>query len=92
MIVPFPIECSDADSIGLLASAMGLSSTERPFHWQTRLLASFRANAIPDAFVPTGLDKTSVMASWPVARTCGASVPRRLIYVVDRFLCDGKWA
>jgi CRISPR-associated endonuclease/helicase Cas3 len=40
---------------------------------------------LPDALdIPTGLGKTSVMAIWLVARTCGASLPRRLVYVVDR--------
>lgn len=34
--------------------------------------------------IPTGLGKTGVMAVWLVARALGASVPRRLVYVVDR--------
>ncbi|MEY4583192.1 MAG: hypothetical protein RL701_7895, partial [Pseudomonadota bacterium] len=34
--------------------------------------------------IPTGLGKTAVMAIWLVARACGAKLPRRLVYVVDR--------
>ncbi len=34
--------------------------------------------------IPTGLGKTGVMAIWLVARACGAPLPRRLAYVVDR--------
>ncbi len=34
--------------------------------------------------IPTGLGKTSVMAAWLVARSQKASLPRRLVYVVDR--------
>jgi CRISPR-associated endonuclease/helicase Cas3 len=40
---------------------------------------------LPEALdIPTGLGKTSVMAIWLVARACGAKLPRRLVYVVDR--------
>ncbi|MGH9204865.1 MAG: DEAD/DEAH box helicase family protein, partial [Vicinamibacterales bacterium] len=34
--------------------------------------------------IPTGLGKTATMAVWLVARALGASLPRRLVYVVDR--------
>lgn len=69
----------------LLASAMGLPPSERPFHWQQDLLARFLENDIPAALdIPTGLGKTAVMAIWLVARAYGADVPRRLVYVVDR--------
>lgn len=64
---------------------MRLSPEETPFHWQQELLAKFLASQIPDALdIPTGLGKTAVMAVWLVARICGANVPRRLVYVVDR--------
>jgi CRISPR-associated endonuclease/helicase Cas3 len=40
---------------------------------------------IPDALdIPTGLGKTAVIAIWLAARVSGASLPRRLVYVVDR--------
>ena len=69
----------------LLSSAMGLAQDESPFHWQQQLFAKFLVGQIPDALdIPTGLGKTAVMAIWLVARICGANVPRRLVYVVDR--------
>ncbi len=34
--------------------------------------------------VPTGLGKTSAMTAWLVAKSNGAALPRRLIYIVDR--------
>jgi CRISPR-associated endonuclease/helicase Cas3 len=34
--------------------------------------------------IPTGLGKTAVMAIWLLARAEGATIPRRLVYVVDR--------
>ncbi|HGG57064.1 MAG TPA: type I-U CRISPR-associated helicase/endonuclease Cas3, partial [Nannocystis exedens] len=65
----------------LLEAALG----NPPFPWQARLLRHFLAGKIPDALdLPTGLGKTSVMAIWLVARACGADLPRRLVYVVDR--------
>jgi len=79
------IHDSEAISVGLLSSAMGLARGEAPFPWQQTLLAEFLAGEIPSALdIPTGLGKTSVMAIWLVARICGANVPLRLIYVVDR--------
>lgn len=75
---------SKADS-DLLSSAMRLDPDESPFFWQRKLLASFIAGQIPEALdIPTGLGKTAVMAIWLVARSLGAIVPRRLVYVVDR--------
>ncbi|MFO7566467.1 MAG: type I-U CRISPR-associated helicase/endonuclease Cas3 [Enhygromyxa sp.] len=56
-----------------------------PFPWQEQLLERLLRNELPRALdLPTGLGKTSVMAIWLVARALGASVPRRLVYVVDR--------
>jgi CRISPR-associated endonuclease/helicase Cas3 len=61
-----------------------------PMRWQERLFGRFMEGAIPQALdLPTGLGKTSVMAIWLAARAFGneavlKSIPRRLIYVVDR--------
>src|SRR5690349_11966678 len=64
-----------------LASALRVD----PFPWQRELLRRLLAADCPDALdIPTGLGKTSVMAIWLVARACGAKLPRRLVYVVDR--------
>ncbi len=65
-----------------LAAALGVP---RAFPWQERLLKALREEHCPAALdIPTGLGKTSVMAIWLVARVCGARLPRRLVYVVDR--------
>ncbi len=64
---------------------LGLASPEDVFPWQGDLLACFQRGKIHSALdIPTGLGKTSVMAVWLVARSCGAKLPRRLVYVVDR--------
>ena len=57
-----------------------------PFPWQRRLFKEhFSCGALPSAVdIPTGLGKTAVMAIWLLARAAGASLPRRLVYVVDR--------
>lgn len=68
-----------------LAAALQLTGGHTPFPWQTRLLNAFLAGEQIKALdLPTGLGKTSTMAIWLVARACGAAVPRRLVYVVDR--------
>ena len=68
-----------------LRKALGLSRLETPFPWQERLLARFASGKIERSIdIPTGLGKTGVMAIWLVARACGAALPRRLVYVVDR--------
>jgi CRISPR-associated endonuclease/helicase Cas3 len=68
-----------------LCSALGLELAQSPFPWQEDLLERMLQNELPDALdIPTGLGKTSVMAIWLVARACGANLPRRLVYVVDR--------
>jgi CRISPR-associated endonuclease/helicase Cas3 len=68
-----------------VASIVALTDRE-PYRWQQRLLEEYLlAGETPVALdVPTGLGKTMVMALWLVARACGAELPRRLIYVVDR--------
>lgn len=73
------------DPNGLLRRSLGLNDGETPFPWQSELLARLQRGEIPTALdVPTGLGKTSVMAIWLTARACGAKLPRRLVYVVDR--------
>jgi CRISPR-associated endonuclease/helicase Cas3 len=76
---------TSSDRASWLRAALGLSAGETAFPWQTRLLDCFIRGALPGALdIPTGLGKTAVMAIWLVARACGAPVPRRLVYVVDR--------
>lgn len=68
-----------------LRAALGLAQGEAPFPWQLALLKEFCDGRMPRALdIPTGLGKTATMAIWLVARACGANVPRRLVYVVDR--------
>lgn len=68
-----------------LQQALSLPDTESPFPWQENLLVRMRAGEIPEVVdIPTGLGKTAVMGVWLVARALGASLPRRLVYVVDR--------
>ncbi len=56
-----------------------------PFPWQEDLFACFAKGEIPSCCdIPTGLGKTSVIPIWLFARSIGARVPRRLVYVVDR--------
>lgn len=63
-----------------------------PFGWQVKLYQRFLADDRPSACdIPTGLGKTSVMAIWLLAlaarlsqNAAQASIPRRLVYVVDR--------
>jgi CRISPR-associated endonuclease/helicase Cas3 len=57
-----------------------------PLPWQRRLYSQhFLPAQIPsDCSLPTGLGKTSVVAIWLIALANGASVPRRLVYVVNR--------
>ena len=69
----------------LLASVLGRNDASEVFPWQHALLEAMAGGDVPSALdLPTGLGKTSVMAIWLVARALGASVPRRLVYVVDR--------
>ena len=68
-----------------LARALSLGEGEAPFPWQIALLEQMCRGMLPRALdLPTGIGKTSVMAIWLVARACGAPLPRRLVYVVDR--------
>jgi len=62
----------------------------KPFRWQRRLFERLVKGDLPSALdLPTGLGKTSVMAIWVLARALAKeralkTIPRRLIYVVDR--------
>lgn len=68
-----------------LREAMTLAEGETAFPWQDELLTRFiKGNIERWLDIPTGLGKTAVMAIWLVARACGAVLPRRLVYVVDR--------
>ncbi len=72
----------NADAHELLAGALGV---KEPFPWQLALLDRLLRGDCPRALdIPTGLGKTAVMAIWLVARACGANLPRRLVYIVDR--------
>lgn len=69
----------------LLHKTLRLSEGETPFPWQEELLRRLASGTIPPALdIPTGLGKTAVMPIWLAARASGASLPRRLVYVVDR--------
>jgi CRISPR-associated endonuclease/helicase Cas3 len=75
----------DQQAVDWLRCALGLEASDAPFPWQVDLLRRFRRGEIVSALdIPTGLGKTAVMAVWLVARALGASLPRRMVYVVDR--------
>jgi CRISPR-associated endonuclease/helicase Cas3 len=68
-----------------LRAALGLDEGQSPFPWQSDLLRRLLDGEPVTALdIPTGLGKTATMAIWLVARALGASLPRRLVYVVDR--------
>ncbi len=69
-----------------LKQVLGLKDDESPFPWQEEMLARFRAgigNRL-SLDIPTSLGKTSVIGAWLLAKSDGAALPRRLVYVVDR--------
>ncbi len=58
-----------------------------PFRWQRRLWAQLVAGNLPDAIdIPTGLGKTAIIPIWllAIAVQSPVTLPRRLIYVVNR--------
>ncbi len=56
-----------------------------PFPWQRAMYERFVANDFPSACdLPTGLGKTSVIALWVLALAKNPTLPRRLVYVVNR--------
>ncbi len=75
----------DRRGVEWLRGALGLNEGQTPFPWQIELLRRFvKAEPVSALDIPTGLGKTATMAVWLVARALGASLPRRLVYVVDR--------
>jgi CRISPR-associated endonuclease/helicase Cas3 len=66
-------------------------SGHEPFEWQTRFSLELIADRWPEQCdIPTGLGKTSVITiwllalMWQVERGEDITVPRRLVYIVDR--------
>jgi CRISPR-associated endonuclease/helicase Cas3 len=56
-----------------------------PFPWQRTLFDRFVTNDFPKVCgLPTGLGKTSVIAIWLLALAVKPTLPRRLVYVVNR--------
>ncbi|QYU70092.1 hypothetical protein J4558_08225 [Leptolyngbya sp. 15MV] len=56
-----------------------------PLKWQTRLYDRFARGDIPGVCrLPTGLGKTSAIPIWLIALACGACLPLRLVYIVNR--------
>ena len=76
----------DSETSGHFHNRFKALTGNSPFCWQRRLFYEhFAKGHVPAALdIPTGLGKTSVMILWYMARTAGAKVPRRLVYVVDR--------
>ena len=73
------------EPVAWLQAALGLAGKDTPFPWQATLLRKLMNGELPPALdIPTGLGKTAVMAIWLVARAFRPSLPRRLVYVVDR--------
>ena len=77
------------DNHTLRSSLSALMSREgekiEPFGWQMRMLGNLMNGELPGCVdLPTGLGKTSIMALWLIALAHGASLPRRLVYIVDR--------
>lgn len=81
----FVASAGDQQAVDWLRQGLGLDGSQAPFPWQIELLRRFRqGEGVSSLDIPTGLGKTAVMAVWLVARALGASLPRRLVYVVDR--------
>ena len=75
---------SPSNSFDFVPAFRALTGHE-PLPWQRRLFRQLREGNLPAAVdIPTGLGKTAVMAIWLLARAAGATLPRRLLYVVDR--------
>lgn len=85
-----PSSCSTAADASEFAELFRRLTGHDPFRWQQRLYDRFVVGDLPTALdLPTGLGKTSVMAIWLLARSdearaVKATLPRRLVYVVDR--------
>lgn len=69
----------------MLRGALRLQPNQSPFPWQEKLLERMIEGEVPETIdIPTGLGKTATIAIWLVARACGANLPHRLVYIVDR--------
>ena len=57
-----------------------------PYAWQERLYGDwFSQGKVPSSIrLPTGTGKTRIMAIWLLGLAGGASLPRRLVWIVDR--------
>lgn len=70
-----------ADPREFLRRALSLGEGKAPYPWQVNLLGQMVKGIVPELIdIPTGLGKTAIIAIWAVARRCGASLPRRLVY------------
>jgi CRISPR-associated endonuclease/helicase Cas3 len=71
-------------------AAFSALTDNHPFRWQTELYKRLAAGDVPSVCdIPTGLGKTSVIPVWVTALAqtgvgCSPSVPRRLVYIVNR--------
>src|SRR5450759_2156790 len=55
------------------------------YEWQTQLFDTLVSGHIPSTLsLPTGSGKTSAIVCWLLALCKNSSLPRRLVYVVDR--------
>jgi CRISPR-associated endonuclease/helicase Cas3 len=73
-------------TLGFEAAFRALEASHRPpLKWQTRLYTRFVQGDVPGVCqLPTGLGKSSVIPIWLIALACGATLPRRLVYIVNR--------
>ena len=56
-----------------------------PYPWQMNLFNRFIEGIIPkNITLPTGVGKTNAISIWLLARVKNPTLPRRLVYVVDR--------
>jgi len=56
-----------------------------PYAWQTALFSSLVLGTIPKNInLPTGSGKTNAIPVWLLAFVKNSTLPRRLVYVVDR--------
>ena len=73
-------------TLGFETAFRALEASHRPpLRWQTRLYKRFMRGEVPGVCqLPTGLGKSSVIPIWLIALACGATLPRRLVYIVNR--------
>jgi CRISPR-associated endonuclease/helicase Cas3 len=83
------MRCTVQGFWGFTTAFQALDAAHRPpLKWQTRLYERFVRGGNGDVpgvcRLPTGLGKTSVIPIWLIALACGAKLPRRLVYIVNR--------